>query len=58
MDFIIHLPPSSSYDSILVVVSNGALDIHDDSHVIAYLQASEFLIKLTPKEWDWVVHKA
>ncbi len=47
-----------SYDSILVVVGNGALDIRDDLYVIAYLQASEILIKLTPKEWDWIVHKA
>ncbi len=52
MDFITHLPPSSSYDSILVVVGSGALDIHDDSHVIAYLQTSEILIKLAPKEGD------
>jgi hypothetical protein len=59
MDFITHLSPSSSHDSILVVVtSNGALDIHDDSHVIANLQVSDILIKLTPREWDWVVHKA
>jgi hypothetical protein len=35
-----------------VVVGSGALDIHDDSHVIAYLQTSEILIKLAPKEGD------
>jgi hypothetical protein len=37
---------------------NGALDIYDDALVIAYLQAKEVLIRLTPKEKDHVVHKA
>jgi hypothetical protein len=37
---------------------NGALDIYDDAHVITYLQASEILIGLTPKEKDYVVHRA
>jgi hypothetical protein len=37
---------------------NGALDIYDDALVIAYLQANEVLIGLTPKERDHVVHKA
>ncbi len=37
---------------------NGALDIHDDSPINAYLQASEISIKLIIKEWDWVVHRA
>jgi len=37
---------------------NGALDIHLDLHVMAYLQACEVLVGLTPKEQDWVVHKA
>jgi hypothetical protein len=37
---------------------NGALDIYDDAFVIAYLQACEVLIRLTPKERDYVVHRA
>jgi len=37
---------------------NGALDIYDDTFVIAYLQAREVPIGLTPKEKDHVVHKA
>jgi len=37
---------------------NGALDIYDDAFVIAYLQAKEVPIGLTPKEKDHVVHKA
>jgi len=36
---------------------NGALDIYDDAFVIAYLQAREVPIGLTPKEKDHVVHK-
>jgi hypothetical protein len=37
---------------------NGALDIYDGALVIAYLQISEVPIGLTPKERDYVVHKA
>jgi hypothetical protein len=37
---------------------NGALDIYDDELVIAYLQASEIPIGLTPKERNRVVHRA
>jgi hypothetical protein len=37
---------------------NGALDIYDDAPIIAYLQASEVPIRLTPKEKDHVVDKA
>jgi len=37
---------------------NGAQDIHDDSWIIAYLQANEILVEITPKEWNHVVHKA
>jgi hypothetical protein len=37
---------------------NGALDIYDDAPIIAYLQATEVPIGLTPKERDCVVHKA
>jgi hypothetical protein len=35
---------------------NGALDIHEDAHIITYLQASEFPIGLTPKEEDRIMH--
>jgi hypothetical protein len=37
---------------------NGALDIYDYALVIAYLQTCEVLNGLTPKETDYVVHKA
>jgi hypothetical protein len=37
---------------------NGALDIHLDLPVMAYLHACEVSVGLTPKEQDWVVHKA
>jgi hypothetical protein len=38
--------------------SEGALDIHENALVITYLQGSEVLIGLTPKEHDHVVHRA
>jgi hypothetical protein len=34
------------------------LDIHEDAHVIAYLHIGEVLVRLTPKKWDRIVHKA
>jgi hypothetical protein len=37
---------------------NGTLDIYDHAPIIAYLQAGEVPIGLTPKERDRVVHKA
>jgi hypothetical protein len=37
---------------------NGALEIHLDLHVMAYLYATEVLVGLTPKERNQVVHKA
>jgi hypothetical protein len=37
---------------------NGALNIHLHLLVMAYLQACEVSMGLTPKEQDWVVHKA
>jgi hypothetical protein len=36
---------------------NGALDIQLYLLIMAYLQACEVLMGLTPKEQDWVVHK-
>jgi hypothetical protein len=33
------------------------LNIYDDAPIIAYLQVGEFLIGLTPKERDYVVHR-
>jgi hypothetical protein len=36
---------------------NGALNIHLNFPVMAYLHASEILVGLTTKEWDQVVHK-
>ncbi len=46
------------HDVDMELEGDGALDIYDDAHVIAYLQASEVLIGLTLKEKDSVVHKA
>ncbi len=37
---------------------NGALNIYEYAFVIAYLQANEILVKLTPKDLDHIVHKA
>jgi len=36
---------------------DGALDIHANAPIIAYLQASEVSIGFTPKERDQIVHK-
>ncbi len=36
---------------------DGALDLHVDAPIIAYMQACGILVKLTPKERDQVVHK-
>jgi hypothetical protein len=46
------------HDVDMELEGNGALDIYDDALVIAYLQASEISIGLTPKEKDYVMHKA
>jgi len=42
----------NSHDANIVLEGNGALDIHEDAHVITYLQACEILVGLTPKECD------
>jgi hypothetical protein len=34
------------------------MNIHDDSHVITYLQIGEILIRLIAKEQDGVIHWA
>ncbi len=39
------------------VEGNNALDIHLNLLVMTYLQVGEVLVILTPREWDWVVHK-
>jgi hypothetical protein len=36
---------------------NDALNIHLDLFIMAYLQASEVLVGLTPKEQDRVIHR-
>jgi hypothetical protein len=46
------------HDVDMELEGNGALDIYGDVHVIAYLQACEIPIRLTPKEREHVVHKA
>ncbi len=47
-----------SHDVDIEQEGDGAFHIHVDAPIIAYLQAYEISIGLTPKEWDWVVHKA
>ncbi len=46
------------YDVNMESKGNGALNIYDDAPIIAYLQASEVLIGLTPKEKGHAVHRA
>ncbi len=46
------------HDVDMELKGNGALDIYDDAPVITYLQANEVSIGLTPKENDYVVHRA
>ncbi len=46
------------HDVDMELEGNGALNIYDDALVIAYLQASEVLIGLTPKERDHIVPRA
>jgi len=45
------------HDVDMELEGNGALDIYDDAPIIAYLQACEVPIGLTPKEKDRVVHR-
>ncbi len=40
------------HDVNIELEGNGALYIHEDAHVITYLQASEVSIGCTPKECD------
>ncbi len=46
------------HDVDMELKGNGALDVYDDAPVITYLQANEVSIGLTPKENDYVVHRA
>jgi len=39
-----------SQDEDIEPKGNGALNIHDDSSIFAYLQANEIPVGLTPKE--------
>ncbi len=47
-----------SCDVNMELEGNGAMDIYDDAFVITYLQASEVLIRLTPKKRNHVVQRA
>jgi len=47
-----------SHDANMELEGDGALNIIDDAFIIAYLQASEVPIGLTPKEQNRDVHKA
>ncbi len=46
------------YDAYMELEGNGALNTYDDEFIIAYLQACEVLIGLTPQKLDSVVLKA
>ncbi len=46
-----------SHDVEMELKGNGVLNIQDDALVIAYLQASEVLIGLTPKEHNHIMHR-
>jgi hypothetical protein len=46
------------YDVDMELKGNVALNIYDDAPIIAYLQANEVSIGLTPKERGHVVHRA
>jgi hypothetical protein len=37
---------------------DGALDIHEDAYIIAYLQACKVLVELTTNECDYIMHWA
>jgi hypothetical protein len=54
----INMGTGDSYDVKIDLKNDGALDIKENAYVIAYLQINEVLIGLTPKEHDWVMHKA
>ncbi len=43
-----------SHDADIEPNGDDALNVHDDAHVIAYLQMREILCGLTPKKCDWV----
>jgi len=47
-----------SHDADIELDDDGALDIYEDTHIITYMKIGEVLVGLTPKEHDWVVHKA
>ncbi len=46
-----------SHDLEIELEGDGVLDIYENALVIAYLQASEILIGLTPKERNHIVHR-
>ncbi len=49
----------NSYGEDIELKGIGALDIHEDAHVVAYLQTNEILVCwLTPKQWDQAVQRA
>ncbi len=54
----INVDDGDPYDVDMESKGNGALNIYDDAPIIAYLQASEVSIGLTPKERGHVVHRA
>ncbi len=47
-----------SWDLDIELEGDGALNIYEDLHVIAYLQTIEVLVRLTPKKHEQVVHRA
>jgi hypothetical protein len=47
-----------SCDGDIEQKGDGDLDIHEYAFAIAYLQVGKVSIELTPKEYDYIMHKA
>ncbi len=56
--FQITMGNEDSWDLDIELEGDGALNIYEDLHVIAYLQTIEVLVILTPKKHEQVVHRA
>jgi hypothetical protein len=54
----INMGNGESCDVNIKLRGNGALDIHEDAYIIAYLQACEVLVELTTNECDYIMHWA
>jgi hypothetical protein len=47
-----------SCDVNIKLRGDGALDIHEDAYIIAYLQACKVLVELTTSKCDYIMHWA